>query len=157
MCSKEQLHSDLFLGVAFHHNIKWANPSLSSAQRSWIEIEGKIRSCSFGLAGSAALHSFVLCCTVSCGKGTTSAGEYLLTSRLFLSYIFFGCLSFMGWRNLPKDLCYNASLETWEISDSFLSFFQRLIRRREESYFKPRCWWLICVLIITRECLTYAS
>lgn len=102
MCSKEQLPSDLVLGVAFHHNIKRADLSLASAQCSWIEIEGKIRSCSFGLLGSAALHSFVLCSAVSCRKGPTSAGEYLLTSRLFLSFIFWGFHLPFGRGKSPK-------------------------------------------------------
>lgn len=157
MCSKEQLHSDLLLGVAFHHNIKWANPSLASAQCSRIEIEGKIRSCSFGLPCSAASHSVIRSSGCPAARGQ-QVREYLLTSRLFLSCLISGHLSFLGGGGTaPKRACYNAFFKSWEISGSFFSFFQWLSRRRKESYFQPRRWWLIYVLIIAGEHLTYAK
>ena len=49
MCSKEQLHSDLFLGVAFHHNIKWANPSPSPAHDLELRLKGKLEAVHLGL------------------------------------------------------------------------------------------------------------
>lgn len=159
MCSKEQLPSDLLLGVAFHHNIKRADPSLASARCSWIEIEGKIRSCSFGLLGSAASHSFVSCSAVSCRKGPTSAGEYLLTSRFFLSFIFWCFTGLLeGGGEISQKIYVTMQLaKPRKFQTAFQASCSDWFTEGRESYFQPRCWWLIRVLIITGECLTDAS
>lgn len=103
MCSKEQLHSDLLLGVAFHHNIKWANPSLASAQCSRIEIEGKIRSCSFGLPCSTASHSVIRSSGCPAARGQ-QVREYLLTSNSSFPVSFLATFLFWGvGGQLPKE------------------------------------------------------
>lgn len=155
MCSKEQLSSDLFLGLAFHHNIKRANPSLSSAQCSWTEIEGKIRSCSFGLAGSAALHRHRFTLDSVLVKGANKCRWVSPTSRLPSIYLFRVILPLQ--EKSPSRFMLQCGFQNLGNFRQLFKLFQWLIRRREESYFQPRCWWLIRGLIITRECLTYAS